>query len=338
MIRTWVLLTLLSVTLGCSHKPIETKPTQPMKGFDAELTNYQYPLPVEFFKFSAQGQELKMAYMDPKPAQAAQDTIVLLHGKNFTGAYFEQLAKALLAKNFRVVIPDQIGFGKSTKPKNFQYSFHALAANTQALLASLNITNYRVLGHSMGGMIATRMSLMYPSNVSRLYLVNPIGLEDWKTMTSYRSIDENYKSELANTPEKTKAYQQEAYYGGEWKPAYDKWVEVPRGWMEGPDYPLLAWNSALTSDMVFTQPVVYEFKNIKQPTVLVIGQKDRTAIGKAWASDDMKKKMGDYPKLGRQVSKLIPKATLIEIKNVGHLPFIEDFDGFWKLLEPSLKN
>lgn len=338
MIRIALFFAFLSLNLACSHKTVETEnPIPAAKGFDAELSNYAYPFPVEYFKLNAQGQDLKMAYMDVKPAQTAKDTIVLLHGKNFTGAYFAQLANALVAKNFRVIIPDQIGFGKSTKPKSFQYSFQALASNTDALMESLGISKYRVFGHSMGGMVATRLSLMHPEKVTRLYLVNPIGLEDWKTMTSYRTIDENYKSELASNPEKAKAYQQENYYGGSWKPEYDKWVEVSRGWMEGPDYPLIAWNSALTSDMIFTQPVVYEFKNLKQPTVLVIGQKDRTAIGRAWAPEELKKKMGDYPKLGRQVAKMIPKATLIEIKNVGHLPFIEDFDGFWKVFEPNLK-
>jgi pimeloyl-ACP methyl ester carboxylesterase len=337
MKRACLLFAFLSLVLACSHKTIETKATPSPQGLNAELTNYQYPFPVGFYKFSAQGQDLKMAYMDLKPAQTAQDTIVLLHGKNFNGAYFAQLANALVVKNYRVIIPDQIGFGKSTKPKHFQYTFQALATYTQGLLESLNVSQYRILGHSMGGMLATRLSLMSPSKVTRLYLVNPIGLEDWKTMTTYRTIDENYKSELTSTPEKAQAYQQENYYGGTWRPEYDKWVVVPRGWMEGPDYPLIAWNSALTSDMIFTQPVVYEFKNLKQPTVLVIGQKDRTAIGKAWAPEEIKEKMGDYPKLGRQVAKMIPHSKLIEIKNVGHLPFIEDFDGFWKVFEPQLK-
>lgn len=326
----------LPLIFGCSHKPVESTTPAPTKGFDAELTTYQYPFPVEFFKFNSQGQEMKMAYMDVKPANP-KETIVLLHGKNFTGAYFAEMTNALVAKNFRVIIPDQIGFGKSTKPKNYQYSFQALAQNTQNLLTSLGISKYQVLGHSMGGMLATRLSLMNSDKVTKLYLINPIGLEDWKTKTSYRNVDENYKSELANTPEKAKAYQVDSYYDGAWKPEYEKWVEVPRGWMEGPDYPLIAWNAALTSDMVFTQPVFYEFKNIKQPTVLVIGQKDRTAIGKGWATEEMKKKMGDYPKLGRQVAKMIPKSKLIEIKNCGHLPFIEDFNGFWKVFETNLK-
>lgn len=331
-----ILYTLLALSIACSHQPIDSKPVTMAKGFDAELTNYQYPFPVAFYKFSAQGQELKMAYMDLKPAQETEKVIVLLHGKNFNGAYFAQLANALVAKNYRVIMPDQIGFGKSTKPKNHQYSFHALSQYTHNLLASLGIQKYQVLGHSMGGMVATRMSLMYPEQISHLYLVNPIGLEDWKTMTAYRGVDQQFQSELSNTPEKSKAYQVNNYYAGNWKPEYEKWVEVPKGWMEGPDFPTLAWTAALTSDMVFTQPVVYEFKNLKQTTVLVVGQKDRTAIGKAWAPEAVKNKMGDYPKLGRQVAKMIPKSKLIEIKNLGHLPFIEDFDGFWKLFGPQL--
>lgn len=334
----WLGILILTLSLACAHKPSENKDTKALqKGFDAELTTYSYPFPVETYKFRSQEQDLKMTYMDINPRQDAQKTIVLLHGKNFTGAYFEEMAKALAAKNYRVIVPDQVGFGKSTKPRNFQYSFQTLALNTHNLLESIGITKYEVLGHSMGGMLATRMALMFPQQVTKLYLVNPIGLEDWKTMTAYRNIDDSYKAELATTPEKAKNYQVENYYDGQWKPEYDKWVEVPKGWIEGPDYSLIAWNSALTHDMIFTQPVVYEFKNIKVPTVLVIGQKDKTALGKAWAPADMKKKMGNYPQLGRQVAKLIPKAKLIEIKSSGHLPFIEDFNGFWKVFEPQLK-
>lgn len=332
-----VLFAFIFLSLACTHQPVSEKKEVTTRGFDAELSTYSYPFPVEFYKFRAQKQDLKMAYMDVKPSTSPQRTIVLLHGKNFTGAYFEEMTKALLAKNYRVIIPDQIGFGKSTKPKNFQYSFQALASNTHELLKNLGITQYQILGHSMGGMVATRLSLMYPEEVTKLFLVNPIGLEDWKTMTPYRSIDDSYKSELTNTAEKAKKYQIENYYDGQWKLEYEKWVEVPRGWIEGPEYPLIAWNSVLTHDMIFTQPVVYEFKNLRMPVILVIGQKDKTALGKAWAPPEMQKKMGNYPRLGRQVAKMIPRSKLLELKNVGHLPFIEDFNGFWKAIESELK-
>ncbi|MNL25839.1 Alpha/beta hydrolase family protein [compost metagenome] len=185
----------------------------------------------------------------------------------------------------------------------------------------------------MGGMIATRLALMYPDEVAKLFLVNPIGLEDWKTMTGYKTVDELYKNELENSVEKIRKYQVESYYDNKWKPEYDRWMSPLVGWVEGPDRELIAWNAALTSDMVFTQPVYYEFKNLKMPTVLVIGQRDRTAIGKAWAPEANKAKMGLYPQMGKTVSKLIPKCKLIELKGLGHLPFIENPEMFWKSLD-----
>jgi pimeloyl-ACP methyl ester carboxylesterase len=304
------------------------------KGFDAELTEYPYPFPVQKHTFESQKNSMAMAYMDVPAADAKQkDAILLLHGKNFNGAYFEDIANTLAKKGYRVIIPDQIGFGKSTKPKAYQYSIHTLAENTHSLMKTLDIKKYQVLGHSMGGMIATRLALMYPDEVTKLFLVNPIGLEDWKTMTGYKTVDELYKSELENSVEKIRKYQVESYYDNKWKPEYDRWMSPLVGWVEGPDRELIAWNAALTSDMVYTQPVYYEFKNLKMPTVLVIGQRDRTAIGKAWAPEAVKPKMGLYPQMGKTVSKLIPKSKLIELPGLGHLPFIENPDMFWKSLE-----
>ena len=72
----------------------------------------------------------------------------------------------------------------------------------------------------------------------------------------------------------------ESYYHGVWKPAYDEWLNVEAGWTLSKDYDRVAWNSALTYDMIYTQPVCYEFENIKVPTLLIIGQLDRTALGK----------------------------------------------------------
>lgn len=336
--RHLLLLPALAMTVSCSSTPkISAQAAQSQPGFDSVLSSYQYPFPVNFYDFTSQGQNLKMAYMDIEPQGIQKGTFVLLHGKNFPGAYFIDIIHSLRQKGFRVIVPDQIGFGKSTKPKNYQYSFHGLGLNTQALLESLKIKEYHLLGHSMGGMLATRLSLMSPHAVKKLFLVNPIGLEDWKTMTPYRGIDEGYKAELNSSPEKIRKYQLESYYDNQWKPAYDKWLEIPTGWIQGPDYPLIAWNAALTSDMIFTQPVFYEFKNLKSPTVLIIGQRDRTAIGKAWAPEDIKKKMGHYPTLGRQARKLIPNAKLEELEGLGHMPFIENYPAFWATLEKHLK-
>ncbi len=138
-----------------------------LKPLDAELTTVTYPFPVSYKTAQNQEQQLKMAYMDVHPEKGKENgqTIVLLHGKNFNGYYFEETARALVQEGFRVVIPDQIGFGKSSKPKHYQFSFHQLAANTLSLLEGLGIHKFTVLGHSMGGMLASRMAVMYPKRV-----------------------------------------------------------------------------------------------------------------------------------------------------------------------------
>lgn len=308
-----------------------------LKNLDVNLTNVTYPFEVKFFKLSVQQQSLKMAYMDVMPAEPNGKVIVLLHGKNFNGAYWETTINALTALGFRVLVPDQLGFGKSSKPSNFQYSFHQLAENTKTLLDSLKITKAVVLGHSMGGMLATRFALMYPQFTQQLILENPIGLEDYKKFSPYQSIEKNYKNELGQTYDKIKKYQLTNYYDGKWKADYDRWVNLLAGWTLNKDYPIIAWNAALTSDMVFTQPVVYEFANLQVPTLLIIGTRDRTAIGKPLVPEAVRNSMGQYQLLGKQTQKKIPGSKLVELNNVGHLPHIESFDLFMNALSNFLK-
>jgi pimeloyl-ACP methyl ester carboxylesterase len=158
-----------------------TKAQQPsIKPYDIDLTNYQYPYPVQFITLNIQGEVLKMAYMDVQPANANGHVVMLLHGKNFNGSYWEQTAKFLSENGYRVIIPDQIGVGKSSKPQHIQYTFQLLCQNRKAIFDTLGIGKVCVLGHSMGGMVATRFTLMSPELVEKFILENPIGLEDWK--------------------------------------------------------------------------------------------------------------------------------------------------------------
>jgi pimeloyl-ACP methyl ester carboxylesterase len=301
------------------------------------LENVKYPFPVKQLSLKIQGQDLIMAYMDLKPAKPNGKTVLLLHGKNFSAIYWEQTANDLSKEGYRVIMPDQVGFGKSSKPTTIQYTFQLLAQNTKAVLDGLKVNKVNVLGHSMGGMVATRFALMYPDMVEKLILENPIGLEDWKTVVPYQSVDDWYAAELKQDYKSMKEYQLKFYYGGQWKPEYDKWLAVPAGWTINKEYPIIAKNSALTYDMIFTQPVVYEFENLKMPVLLIIGQRDRTALGKAKAPKEAQEKLGNYPELGKATAKKIKNATLAELDNVGHLPHIEAYDKFIKPLKEFLK-
>jgi len=305
-----------------------------LQNLDINLSTVAYPFEVHFLNLHTQNQDLRMAYMDVHPDKPNNKTIVLLHGKNFNGSYWETTIRELVKNGFRVIVPDQIGFGKSSKPAHFQYSFQQLAYNIKALLDTLGISQTAVLGHSMGGMLATRFALMYPEATQKLILENPIGLEDYQQMVPYQTVDQWYKSELAQDYDKIKQYQLNFYYGNKWKPEYDQWVNQLAGWTINKEYPLIAWNAALTTDMIFTQPVVHEFQLLKCSTLLIIGTRDRTALGKALAPIDVQKTMGLYNELGKKTQLKIPHARLVELENIGHLPHIESFERF---IQPLLK-
>lgn len=311
-----------------------TTDTFPFPALDMNLENYPYPFPVKFINITNQGNTYRMAYMDEVSTQPNGKSVLLMHGKNFNGAYWKQTTDSLLEYGYRVIIPDQIGFGKSAKPEHFQYSFQQLAINTKYLLDSLGIQKIAVLGHSMGGMLSIRYTVMFPDQVTHLILENPIGLEDYKLKVPYQSVDSLYKKELKQNYEGMKKYQLENYYSNQWKPEYDTWLELLAGWTISKDFPRIAWNNALTTDMIMTQPVIYEVYKIKSPVLMIIGQQDRTALGKDLVSTEVRQTMGNFPQLGRDLKAKIPGAQLVELDGVGHLPHIQTFDKF---IKPVLK-
>ena len=304
---------------------------------DPLLADFDYPYPVQHYDFASQGQALTMAFMDVRPPQPNGHTIVLLHGKNFCAATWEASIGPLRAEGYRVVVPDQIGFCKSSKPQAYQFGLHQLAANTRALLASIGVERPIVLGHSMGGMLAFRYALMYPQEMTALVVVNPIGLEDWKAKgVPLVGVDQLYERELKTSFDSIKRYQQTTYYAGTWQPAYDRWVKMLADMYAGDAGKLVAWNQALTSDMIMSQPVVYEFDRIAVPTVLLIGEKDTTAIGKDRAPPEAASTLGNYPELSQLAHQRITRSQLLAFPELGHSPQVQDPEQFNKVLLQQL--
>jgi pimeloyl-ACP methyl ester carboxylesterase len=305
--------------------------------YGPELQGFDYPAPVEQYDFTSQGVALHMAYMDIKPVHPNGRTAVLLHGKNFCAATWEPTIQRLSDAGYRVIAPDQIGFCKSSKPEHYQYSFQQLARNTHALLDALGVSRVTMIGHSTGGMLAIRYALMYPQETQQLVLVNPIGLEDWKAKgVPSLSVDQWYERELKTTADGIRRYEQSTYYAGHWRADYEPWVQMLAGMYRGPGKQIVAWDSALLYDMIYTQPVVYELGELQMPTLLMIGQKDTTAIGKDAASPEVRAQIGHYPELGRLAARTIPHATLVEFADLGHAPQMQDPQAFHKALLDGL--
>ncbi len=304
--------------------------------YDKNLTGYKYPFKVKNYKFQSQGKNLEMAYMHLMSNHSSKKVVTLLHGKNFNGAYWEETAKTLHDKGYEVIIPDQIGFGKSSKPTDYQYSFEALANNTKNLLVSLNIKSTYVVGHSMGGMLASRFGLLYPDLTEKVTLVNPIGLENYLKYVEYKDINFFYKNELKLKPENIINYQRKYYYDGEWNKRYEALTLPLVGWINSQDHQILAKVSALAYNMIFTGPVIEEFKNFLVPVSIIIGTRDRTGPGRGWKRKNVDYELGRYDRLGKQVKKRNPRINIINLDNIGHLPHIEDFKTFFNALENTL--
>jgi len=317
---------------------LATQPPPPQETvYGPELEGFEYPFPVHHFTFQSQGQSLRMAYLDMAPETPNGRTVVLLHGKNFTAATWAPTIQVLSRAGFRVLALDQIGFGKASKPAHYQYSFQQLATNTRALLASLSVRRAVFVGHSTGGMLGVRYALMFPGDVEQLVLVNPIGLEDWKALgVPYLTVDQWYQRELKVSAQGIRAYEQATYYAGTWRPEFDAPVQMLAGLFRGPGRERVAWNSALLYDMICTQPVVYEFEKIAVPTLLLIGQRDITAIGKDVAPPEVVAKLGHYPELGQRAAQRIPGAVLVAFPTLGHAPQLQDPAAFHRALLEGL--
>jgi pimeloyl-ACP methyl ester carboxylesterase len=326
---------LLFLVVWLSSAPAIASTDAPAYG--PELEGFDYPYPVKQFSFASQGQNLRMAYMDVAPTARARGTIVLLHGKNFCGATWETSISVLSHAGYRVIVPDQIGFCKSSKPAAYQFTFQQLAHNTRALLVALGVEKATIVGHSTGGMLAIRYALTYPEAVRQLVLVDPIGLEDWKTKgVPSISVDEWAARELKTTAESLRAYEQATYYSGQWKPEYQRWVDMLAGMYRGPGRAAVAWDSALLDDMIYTQPVLYELGELAVPTLLFVGDKDNTALGKDLAPPQLGLRLGDYPTLGKNAVRLMTTAKLIEFPDLGHAPQMQDPEAFHRALLENL--
>jgi pimeloyl-ACP methyl ester carboxylesterase len=319
-------------------RPVGAAPPDDGPRYGRELQGFDYPWPVRHFRFISQGVTLDMAYMDVIAATPNGQTAVLLHGKNFCAATWKSTVNALSQAGYRVVVPDQIGFCKSTKPSHYQFSFQQLAANTRALLDSIGIGRAVFIGHSTGGMLAVRYGLMYPDSIDQLVLVDPIGLEDWKAKgVPWQSVDAWYQQELHSTADSIREYERATYYAGTWKPDYEVWVQMLAGMYRGPGRDIVAWNSALLYDMIYTQPVFYELGQLTMPVLLMVGDKDTTAIGKNLAPSSVRPTLGNYPVLGKAAAARIPHAKLVEFPDLGHAPQIQAPDIFNKALLDGMR-
>lgn len=338
--RTLLALALIgaAVAPARAQAPAESPAEPPTEKLGAHLERFAYPFPVKWFETRAQGAPVRMAYMDIAPTGPANGrAVALLHGKNFCAATWESTARALAAAGWRVIVPDQVGFCKSSKPAGWQYSFHALADLTRRLLDEAGVEKLGLVGHSTGGVLAVRFALLFPERLDRLVLVNPLGLTDpLAEGVPYTELGSLRAEEQRTNAASIRAYQQRTYYSGRWKPDYDRWVAMLAGQYASDDGDIVRDAQARLSDMIQTQPVAAELPRVQIPVSLVIGQKDLTAFRANTAPEDRRAQVRTVPQAAEEAMKRFPNARLVRMETLGHSPQVEDPAAFEAVLVGEL--
>jgi pimeloyl-ACP methyl ester carboxylesterase len=291
-------------------------PTEPESNWEAtaiDYSNVKYPFPVDYLPIRLGGKDYRMAYMDVSPSEIPNgQTAVLFHGLNFFAAAFEVTIEALRHEGFRVIAIDRLGFGRSSKP-DIHYNLHMPARHTKLLLDHLNIEHAAIVGHSMGGMVATRFASTYPEITSHVVMVNQIGLTDPRLGNEWMDPELAYERALATNYE-TVLRNHIRYYPGGWKEEYLHWVQIQYGLTLSGDWPRMARVRAAQRMLIFEDPVAYEWQHIATKALVIGGAEDQL--------------VDDYPARARHVAEQLQNAELVLFPGIGHAPAFEIPDRF----------
>lgn len=292
------------------------------------LEGFAYPYPVRFLDLLRDGESQRLAYMDVAPTGTANGrTALLLHGRNFPSSYWQPVMAALAGAGYRVVVPDQLGFGKSSKPVG-AFSFDTMAAETVALLDRLSLSRVDVVAHSMGGMLAVRLARNAATRVNSLVLEAPIGLEDYRFSVPPVSDEALLQREGELTADAYRTQLMTSYSLSLPVSAIEPFVSLRERVKGSGEYPRWLRSFVNSYQIIWGQPVVHEIPLVRAPTLFLMGAKDRNAPGKPFAPQALRAGMGENATNARALAARMPDGRAEVFEGIGHLVHMEATDRF----------
>lgn len=99
--------------------------------------------------------------------------VILLHGfPEFWYSWHKQI-DPLAAVGFRVIVPDQRGYNKSSKPRGVaKYALSELTSDVLAIADQLGVQKFFLAGHDWGAAVAWSVALLHPQRVAKLAILN----------------------------------------------------------------------------------------------------------------------------------------------------------------------
>ena len=300
---------LTSATPALAQQEPPSEPPADWEATAIDYSNVPYPYPVEYLTVRLMGRDHRMAYMDVAPeGEPNGRTAVIFHGMNFFAGAYGPTIDALREAGFRVIAVDRLGFGRSSKPL-IHYNLHMPARHTRALLDELGLDRVAIVGHSMGGMVATRFASTYPDATSHVVMVNQIGLSDTRPGRAWGDPEDAYQRVLNGTSYQSVLAGHRRYYPNGWRDEYLPWVKVQYGWTLSGHWPRMARVRSAQQRILFEDPVVHEWQYIATKALVIGGSDDRL--------------VRDYPAAARNVAEQLQNAELVLFPGVGHSPHFE---------------
>ena len=224
-------------------------------------------------------------------------TVILLHGLGGSSVAWS-FNIGPLAEKFHVVVPDQIGFGKSDKPL-VNYRIRTYVDFLDQFCKQLKIERATLVGNSMGGWIAAMFTASVPDRVDKLVLVDAAGYTppkdfDMRTLFGLNPTTREGMKILVSKVFYNKAFQSDA--------AIDQAITVRLA--AGDGYTIKTITESIIRGDDFLDDVV---KTIKRPTLIVWGRQD----GLVALAD------------GERFNKDIAGSKMVVIEQCGHVPNAE---------------
>lgn len=129
----------------------------------------------------------RIVYSEGGHGEPGCETVVLLHGFGASADSWNRFAKPL-TKRYRVIAPDQPGWGASTRIESASYGYPAQVERLHQFLSALGLKRFHLVGHSMGGFIASAYAARYPDEVITLGLIAPHGMVEPEPSELFRDV------------------------------------------------------------------------------------------------------------------------------------------------------
>ena len=238
------------------------------------------------------------------------ENLLLIHGLGASAERWEHVIPQF-AKNYRVLVPDLIGFGLSDKPV-VDYTTDYLSEFIRKFLKKLGIDSVSIIGSSLGGQIGAEFTYQNNSMVEKLVLISPSGIMKHSTP----ALDAYVMAALY--PSDSSASNAFQIMSG--SKNIDK--KTIKGFVQRMKLPnaKMAFMSTLLG-LKDAEIISEKLVSIKSPTLIIWGEND-PIIPIKYAQSFVSE---------------IDDCRFVKMENCGHTPYVESPDKFYKIVFDFLK-